>query len=260
MGLRTPFLLLSMLVALVTTGCDPVVDDAPEAPTEEAPPVEEPTPYEGPAYRACITDAQCDPGNDCTTVPGHAGKFCAPACDPMGDGTECDLLELPFATQCLDTGRCARECGSSEFPGSSGQEGDEDYALCPGSVSCQNVEGERLCAGEAFGQAGFYGTCTHPLTEGSDCPPESSCVGGSVIGTDDLGICLPWCDDGSCPTPPADAFNTSTICYDILLDHPMCALLCDYTSDLTTCPVGQECQEFYGYGLCAPPGAEPPPF
>ena len=260
MGSRA-FVFVTVVAALLLVGCEPVADPDDEPATEAATPAaEEPTPYDGPAYRACVTDAQCDPGNACATVPGYAGRFCAPACDPSGDGEECALFDLPFETMCLETGRCGRTCGSSEFPGSAGQEGDEDYTRCPGSVSCQAVDGERVCAGEAFGQSGFYGTCSHPLAEGSDCPPESSCVGGAVIGTGDVGICLPWCDDGSCPVPPAQAFNTSTICYDILLEHPMCALLCDHTSELTTCPdEGQECQEFYGYGICAPPGAEPPP-
>ncbi len=260
MGLR-PLSFIVAFAVLLLAGCDPVSEPQGDPPAADDPTAEAPTPYDGPAYRACVTDAQCDAGSACTTVPGYAGRFCSPACDPAGEGEECGLIELPFATSCLSTGRCGRACGASEFPGSASQEGDEDYALCPGSVSCQAVDGERLCAGEAFGQAGFYGSCTHPLVDGSDCPPESSCVGGAVIGTGDLGICLPWCDDGSCPAPPAGAFNTSTICYDILLDHPMCALLCDFTSDLTTCPdAGQECQEFYGYGICAPPGAEPPPF
>jgi hypothetical protein len=258
---RATLLLVGLLAAL-TGGCAPESDpsEAPiDEPASEAPVDEEPTPYDGPAYRACVSDAQCRAGDACTTVPGYAGSFCAPACDPGGDGSECALEDLPFGTRCLESGRCARGCHSSELPGSVNPDGDEDYRLCPSTVGCQNVDGERLCAGETFGQAGYYGTCTHPLMDGTDCPPASTCVGGAVIGTGDVGICLPWCDDGSCPPPPGQAFNTTTICYDILLDHPMCGLLCDTTSDLTTCPdSGQECQEFYGYGLCAPPGAQVP--
>lgn len=259
-------LVLLLLALLTVVGCDPDValDGDPgatdEPATDEPATEEEPTPYDGPAYRSCVSDAQCRAGDACTTVPGYSGRFCAPACDPVGDGAECELLGLPFDTMCLESGRCARSCGSSELPGSINQEGDEDYTLCPSTVGCQNVEGTRMCAGDTFGQAGLYGTCAHPLADGTDCPEMTTCVGGAVIGTDELGICLPWCDDGSCPTPPSDAFNTTTICYDIFLEHPMCALLCDFSDPLTTCPLGQECQEFFGYGLCAPPGAQPPDF
>ena len=256
-------LVIPLLLALVGLGgCDEPTDledlDS-EAPTEEPTPEPTPADYDGPAYRSCVSDAQCRPGDACTTVPGYSGQFCAPACDPTGDGAECALPGLPFDTMCLESGRCARECGASEIPGTVNQEGDANYELCPSSVSCENVDGLRLCAGETFGQAGYYGTCSHPMQDGSDCPPESSCVGGAVLGTDDVGICLPWCDDGSCPTPPGHAFNTTPLCYDVLLEHPMCALLCDFGDPLTTCPdEGQECQEFYGFGICAPPGATPP--
>jgi hypothetical protein len=200
--------------------------------------------YNGPAYEPCVSDAQCGPGSECTTVPGYAGHYCGLPCDPGGDAAECDLDgTLDFGTVCLETGRCARECG--------------EPTNCPETLDCQQVEADTLglCAGESYGGAGFYGICTHPNVEGTDCPEESSCFGGDYIGIDD-GICLPWCDDYTCPEPPADSDGTSPICYDIGLDHPMCILLCIPGS--SECPRAQECLDLGGFGLCVPEGAESP--
>ncbi len=203
-----------------------------------------PQSYAGPAYQACVTAAQCDPGSDCTHVPGFAGTYCAPACDIEGDGAECALDgSLDFDTVCLDNGRCARTCG--------------DPDTCPESVACQTVESEGLdlCAGEPYGSAGLYGVCTHPNVDGADCPEESSCFGGDYIGIEE-GICLPWCDDYTCPSPPDDSSGCSPLCYDIGFDHPLCVLLCIPGS--STCPSEQECLDLGGFGLCVPPGAESP--
>lgn len=200
--------------------------------------------YNGPAYEPCVSDAECGPGSDCTNVPGFAGSYCALPCDPAGTGAECDLDgTLDFGTTCLDHGRCARECG--------------DPAACPDTLDCQAIAepAASLCAGEPYGGAGFYGICTHPNVDGTDCPEESSCFGGDYIGIDD-GICLPWCDDLTCPAAPDDSSATSPLCYDIGYDHPLCVLLCVPSS--SECPTDQECLDLGGFGLCVPYGAESP--
>ncbi len=246
-----------LLTLLFATACvvdepvpDPVADDDDDdaAPADdddddatEAPPAD----YDGPAYTECVTDAQCDPGSACTTVPGHGGLYCAPPCDPDGDGSECALQGKAYETMCLDNGRCARAC--------------LDNDPCPDTVGCfEVVEYEtELCAGEEAGGAGYYGVCSHPNIPGPDCPPETECLGGSFVGTDEAGICLPWCDDGSCPTPPAGTENVSTLCYDIGFEHPLCALLC--TPGASVCPVLEFCLDTgFGVGVCAPDGAEIP--
>ncbi len=208
----------------------------------------DPLPYVGPAYDPCVADAQCDPGSACTTVPGYDGLYCAPPCDPAGDGSECALLGLPYDTMCLANGRCARAC--------------DDEAACPDSVACAAVtvgDAETdLCAGEPSGVAGFYGICTHPNVDGLDCPEETQCLGGALVGTDELGICLPWCDDGTCPTPPAETVAASPLCYDIGFDHPLCVLLCPLDGS-GECPYDQFCLNTgFGVGICAPEGAEVP--
>lgn len=203
-----------------------------------------PESYAGPSYQACVSAAQCDAGSDCTHVPGFAGTYCSPPCDAAGGGLECALNgTLDFDTVCLEHGRCARTCG--------------DPDSCEASLECQHYESEALdlCAGEPFGAAGFYGVCTHPNVDGADCPEESSCFGGDYIGIDD-GICLPWCDDSTCPTPPDDSSATSPLCYDIGYEHPLCVLLC--VPDSSVCPSGQDCLDLGGFGLCVPPGATSP--
>ena len=102
----------------------------------------------------------------------------------------------------------------------------------------------------------MYGTCSHPNVEGTDCPLGSSCFGGDYVGTD-RGVCLPWCDDGSCPMAPEDTVGVSPICYDVGLDHPVCPLLC---IDEAQCPEGQECLDLGFTGLCAPEGAQVPDY
>lgn len=247
-------LLVLSLVFAVACGVlepDPVADDddATEALVDDDDATEAPTPpadYAGPAYLECVTEAQCDPGSACTTVPGHGGLYCAPACDPLGDGSECQLQGKAFDTMCLDNGRCARTCL------------DEDP--CPETVGCVEVEAveEQLCAGEESGGAGFYGVCTHPNIPGPDCPPETECLGGAFVGTDDAGVCLPWCDDGSCPTPPAGTVNVNTLCYDIGFEHPLCVLICQPTGG-SVCPMLEFCLDTgFGVGICAPDGAEVP--
>jgi hypothetical protein len=196
------------------------------------------------AYSPCVTDASCDPGEACTTVPGFASPYCAPACDPESAPAAqlqaCDRLE-GVATTCLSTGRCARECG--------------DPDSCPDALACQpEASVGPVCAGEELGQAGFYGTCTHPMTEGPDCPAESSCFGGSLLGIDN-GVCLPWCDSGACPEIPEDVRGATPLCYDVRsygFDHPMCVLLCVPAS--AECPDGQTCLDYGGVGICAPEG------
>lgn len=194
--------------------------------------------YNGPAYEPCVSDAQCGPGSACTYVPGYAGQYCAPPCDQPQD---CDLDgTLTFETVCLDNGRCARACEDS----------------CPEELTCQSVGELELCAGEPFGQAGMYGTCSHPNVDGTDCPLESSCFGGDYVGTEQ-GVCLPWCDDGGCPAAPDDTEGVTPICYDVGLDHPVCPLLCVADAH---CPEGQTCLDLGFAGICAPEGAEVPDY
>jgi hypothetical protein len=205
-----------------------------------------PVSYNGPAYEPCVSDAQCGPGSACDQVPGFAGSYCAPPCDGDGDGSECDLDgTLGIETLCLDNGRCAQVCS-------------DDPTVCPTTLECQELNSldESLCAGEPFGQAGPYGTCTHPNVAGTDCPPESDCFGGDYIGVDE-GSCLPWCDDGSCPGAPDGVEGASPLCYDAGLEHPVCVLLC--TPDESICPDGQECLNLYSnVGLCVPEGGTSP--
>lgn len=260
---------LAALITLLLVGCAAPVSDEPVPPgiapvddddsaaaadDDDAAPM-----YDGPAYRPCVSDAQCDPGSACTTVPGYGGTFCAPPCDPGGDSSECALPGLPYATTCLASGRCGRACDPDEqivpdrFNGPK-EPPPSDHA-CPDPLTCRDVDGDALCAGAPSGQAGYYGTCSHPMVEGSDCPTESACYGGSFIGTDEAGICLPHCDSGLCPVPD-NASGVSTICYDIGFDHPVCALLCDPNSSV--CPAGQFCFDIGFAGICAPEGAENP--
>jgi len=199
--------------------------------------------YVGPSYGACVTDAECAPGDACTTVRGYAGLYCAPPCDPTGDGAECDLGGLDFDTTCTDIGRCAQLCG------------DDD---CPSGLECQELEDEdvAVCAGEEAGGAGNYGTCSHPQAEGSDCPDDSACFGGDLFGSDD-GLCLPWCPDGVCPLAP-DGVNALPLCYDIGLGAPSCALICDpgADEDNQVCPEGQFCFDASYIGICLPGDAD----
>jgi len=220
--------------------------------------------YVGPDYQACVTDAQCEPGSGCLTVPGHMESYCAPPCDPTGDGAECDLTgtgDMGFPTTCLRTGRCAQACAEDAVaaPGSDGISlvRDPDDA-CPDGLECTQVEATDgtapLCAGPQAGGSGYYGICSHPNVDGGDCPEQTSCFGGSYIGLD-IGICLPWCDDGSCPASPAGV-SAAPLCYDAGLEHPVCALICIF--DSSSCPDGQFCQSVGSVGLCIPDGAELP--
>ncbi len=193
-----------------------------------------------PSYELCVSDAECAPGDACTTVSGYSGKYCAPACDPAGDGGECQLDGLDFETTCTEFGRCARVCG-------------EDPP-CPDELSCQSVGEEELCAGEPAGGSGYYGTCSHPNVDGPDCPEDAACWGGDLVGVE-TGICLPWCPDYTCPDPPAGV-DAYPICYDIGLGSPTCALLCD--PETGSCPDGQECYDAGSIGACVPIGATSP--
>ena len=92
------------------------------------------------------------------------------------------------------------------------------------------------------------------MTAGPDCPPESECFGGSLLGIDN-GLCLPWCDTGECPEVPDGLADVSPLCFDTTdfgFDHPLCVLLCQPASAI--CPEGQECLDYGGFGLCAPEG------
>lgn len=196
------------------------------------------------AYTTCVTDASCGAGEACTTVSGFATSYCAPACDPDGTRAEqaasCGVLEGVDAV-CLDSGRCARECGSPD--------------TCPDDLDCQTAApvGD-VCAGEALGSAGFYGTCTHPMAEGPDCPADSGCFGGSLLGIEN-GVCLPYCETGECPQVPDGLSGVNPLCFDTTeygFDHPMCVLLC--TPGSAVCPETQECLDYGGFGFCAPAG------
>lgn len=197
------------------------------------------------AYQTCVTEADCDAGSACTEVSGYGTAYCAPACDPEGDASECDPEGLLGAeTWCSSSGRCVRAC-----------EDDTGTDTCPEDLACQDDEGwpAPVCAGEEAGKAGYYGTCTHPMVEGIDCPPESSCFGGDIIGVE-TGVCLPWCDDGLCEPVPDSVSGVSPVCYDVGLDHPVCALIC--VPDSSTCPEGQACSQVSSsLGLCIPEGA-----
>jgi hypothetical protein len=201
--------------------------------------------FTGQAYQACLADAECDPGSACTAVPGHATSYCAPACTPDPDAPE--ALSPACATDtaegvCLPTGRCAQSCAESD--------------TCADELACADVEdvGE-VCAGEQGGAAGYYGTCTHPQLDGPDCPPSSSCYGGELLGIED-GICLPWCDDNICQPIPDGTEGVTPLCYDVGLDHPVCALLCQVGDSV--CPAEQECMDLGPVGLCAPVGTTVP--
>ena len=225
-------------------------------------------PHEGPAYRSCVSEAQCDPGSACTSIPGFGGKYCSPACDPEGDGAECALPGLPFATQCLEIGRCARHCADDEEPVPLDEDPPDDPRepddpRCPLELTCRSVDEDALCAGIAAGISGYYGICSHTNVDGPDCPAASSCFGGGLVGSAS-GICLPWCDDGSCPDAGLGAVGTTPYCYDatdrVDLGHPICALLCTAGSGSSTCPDGQSCLDLGlgGVGLCSPPDATSP--
>jgi len=257
-----------LLLAVLLIGCStpsvaPAPDDDDSAePTPTPEPTPEPTPvpvaYAGPSYLPCVTDAQCDPGDACTSLPGFSGDYCAPACDPAGDGAECDRFELPFATSCMPNGRCGRACGADEVLGEPSQEGADDYALCPASVYCQEVDEQPMCAGDSFGQAGNYGVCYHPFLDGPDCPQGTQCLGGDLVGLDDVGLCLPECPAQTCPAPPSYTVNATPICYDVGYEVPLCALLCQASLEDTVCPDGTVCNEFFGFGICSPEGTESP--
>lgn len=194
-------------------------------------------------YASCLAESDCAPGQACTSVPGFVGRYCADACDPSlpaeAAAAACDAPGAPGAV-CLETGRCARTCG--------------DPDSCAPGLDCQVLEGgAAVCAGDEAGGAGFFGTCTHPNEDGPDCPPASSCFGGSLIGVED-GVCLPWCDDGTCPPAPDDTEGTAGLCYDVGLDHPVCALVC--SPGASVCPGGQVCLDLGFIGLCAPEGAD----
>ncbi|MCB9765950.1 MAG: hypothetical protein H6739_39615 [Alphaproteobacteria bacterium] len=232
---------LLALVLACTPASEP--DPDPDPVVDTAPADDGYLPWMGSAYVPCVSDAECDAGAACTTVPGFGGLYCAPPCDPLEPADPaCDLDgALPFETQCMTNGRCARACGEPDS--------------CPEALDCMPEppeDGLSLCAGEPYGSAGFYGTCSHPNVDGTDCPEASSCFGGDYLGIDE-GACLPWCDDGSCPPPPAGTSGVTTICYDVGLDHPSCALLC--VPDDSTCPIGQTCFDLGFTGLCAPEGA-----
>ena len=202
-------------------------------------------PFGTQAYQTCTTEAECDPGSACTTVPGYDGAYCAPPCDPEGDASECDPDgAFDVDLYCTSAGRCARGCGEPD--------------TCPEDLDCQEV-GElgdaAVCAGGLSGTSGNYGLCSHPNEAGTDCPPETSCFGGDFIGIDS-GVCLPWCDDGSCPTAPDGTELVTPYCYEAGLDHPVCFLLCN---EGATCPEAQECLAITdSIGLCAPEGTEIP--
>jgi hypothetical protein len=215
--------------------------------------------YAGPDYGACVSDAQCEPGSWCTPVPGHAQSYCAPPCDPAGDGADCgDPAALGFQPVCLENGRCAQGCDEGALAAEA-QDGNLVAAAgdaCPTGLECvlaavdEDTE-QPLCAGAKGGGSGFYGLCTHPNVDGSDCPDASSCFGGSYLGIED-GVCLPWCDDGSC-APVPDGVTASPLCYDVGLEHPMCVLLC--VPDDSVCPDAQFCYDFGSVGICVPDGS-----
>ena len=213
--------------------------------------------YDGPDYQACISDAECEPGSACVAVSGHANTYCAPACDPGGDGSECIPEGSDLSAVCLPSGRCAQTCAADAVAeeGTDGTLIPAATDLCPDDLACMTVSDQEtpLCAGPRGGQAGPYGTCSHPNLDGPDCPEQTSCFGGTYIGLEDAGVCLPWCDDGICPPLP-DGVTAAPICYDVGLDHPMCALLC--TPGDSICPSGQSCYDLGFVGLCAPDGAE----
>lgn len=217
--------------------------------------------YVGPAYEPCVTEAECDPGSACTTLSGFTGHYCAPACDPAGTGFECQVEGLDFDTTCQANGRCARTCAEDHVATNTDEGPDRSPADdCPEGLECQQTdEAEFHCSGEPSGQAGFYGICGHPNVDGTDCPAESTCFGGSYIGIEDLGICLPWCDDNTCEPPPEGTSGATPYCYEAGLDHPVCLLLCAPGGD-SICPQGQECLDlgYGGLGLCAPDGTELP--
>lgn len=221
-------------------------------------------PYDGPAYEPCVSEAQCDPGSACTTIQGYGGRYCSPACDPTGDGLECALRGLEFDTMCLDTGRCARHCADGEPAIAPDDEvpAPADAPACPAEMTCRAVDGDDLCAGVIAGVAGYYGLCTHPNIDGPECPTASSCFGGNLVGSES-GVCLPWCDSGSCPDAAGTA-NTTPLCYDVTdkvdIDHPICALLCTPGDASSICPTGQVCFDIGlgDLGLCSPPDATNP--
>jgi hypothetical protein len=261
---RTSTLLL--LLASAAVGCAVEPDPPPEVDDDDDDAIDDAA-YSGPAYRPCVTEAQCDPGSACTVIPGYGGRFCSPACDPFGLGDECALEGLPFDVMCLDTARCARHCADGEEPilpddDPPDDPRTEDDPRCPAEMTCRDVDESNLCAGLVAGIAGYYGLCSHPNVDGPDCPPASSCFGGQLVGSDS-GICLPWCDDGTCPDA-VGAQNATPLCYDLSgkvdIDHPICALLCTPGDETSICPNGQVCLDigFGGFGLCSPPDATSP--
>ena len=215
--------------------------------------------YAGPDYGTCVSDAQCDPGSWCTQVPGYAQAYCAPPCDPQGDGSECgDAGDLGFATVCLESGRCAQACDAQSVatPADDGSLVAAATDECPANLECvvaavSDDSEQPICAGVRGGGSGFYGACSHPNVDGSDCPDASSCFGGSYLGIDS-GVCLPWCDDGVC-SPVPDGVTATPLCYDVGLAHPMCVLLC--AVDESVCPDQQFCYDFGSFGICVPDGS-----
>lgn len=234
-----------LLLAIACT--TPEAPDAPPDLSGLTPPVSEtesdpePVSYSGPSYTPCVTDASCEPGEACTTVDGYDASYCAPPCDPAGAGDECAPDgAVDYDTWCLPQGRCARSCDGG----------------CPDDMACVSddtgLPGE-VCAGEPSGTSGYYGLCSHPNVDGTDCPDGSACYGGEYVNSD-WGVCLPYCPDSSCPDSAEDGVTGTPICYDVGLELPVCALVC--IPSVSTCPSDQVCYELYSnLGICAPADA-----
>ena len=56
--------------------------------------------------------------------------------------------------------------------------------------------------------------------------------------------------------PVPDGVTAAPLCYDVGLEHPVCALIC--IPDSSVCPDSQSCLDLGSIGLCAPEGTELP--
>ena len=220
------WILLFCLVSCTSTSDD--ADPPPDTGSPDTGPRDTGVSFSVPSYATCSSAAQCPPGDACTTVPGYAGRFCAPPCDPIAGDTSCDTDGSITAT-CLPTGRCVQTCSTD----------------CPVGLECIQTDGWEVCAGEPNNA---YQTClVDPTTPSpglalhADCPGYSACLYFGDLFPAGVGACMPWCEHGTCPHQGL-GIDAAPQCLPLTLFPGIdnCALFCDPESE-EQCPPGLAC-------------------